>query len=63
MIQLTKKVSLLGLVLSISSLGIMVGQTLTHQVVRASSAWAAPNASANIAVFALLIATPSTRLF
>jgi carboxyl-terminal processing protease len=46
MIQLTKKVSLLALVLSISSLGIMVGNTLTHQVVRASAAWAAPTSNA-----------------
>jgi carboxyl-terminal processing protease len=48
MIQLTKKVSLLALVLSVSSLGIMVGNTLTHQVVRASAAWAAPSASSAV---------------
>src|SRR3954471_4210097 len=46
MIQFTKKVSLLGLVLGVSSLGVMVGQTLTHQMVRASSAWAAPSGTA-----------------
>src|SRR3954470_1652792 len=41
MIQFTKKVSLLGLVLGVSSLGIFVGETLTHQVAGATSAFAA----------------------
>src|SRR5271154_104443 len=45
MIQFTKKVSILGLVLGVSSLGVVVGQTLTHHVASATSAFAASSTS------------------
>jgi carboxyl-terminal processing protease len=46
MIQLTKKISLLALVLGVSSLGVTVGSSLTHHVFRVNAAWAAPSAPA-----------------
>jgi hypothetical protein len=41
MTKLAKKVSLLGLVLSVSWLGVSVGQGLTHQIFNITSAQAA----------------------
>src|SRR3990172_8063242 len=44
MIQFTKKLSIFGLVLTVSWLGVVVGQNLTRHVLQAT-AYAAPNAS------------------